>query len=159
MNTRFGTANYEEAFACDGSLRDLYVVSSSRSDWTAFLKFVRSSRHAYRFELNDVPAQLPSDAESLFPRSTDDFPLLQIDINGIRLNCRFYLENEIELDLDPREVADDAGVTSVLDFMSGLGRSVRKEVLMTAENVPTAVIFRYDPLTDKVSYVPPPFGH
>lgn len=156
MNTRFGTANYEEAFACDGSLRDLYVLSTSRSDWSAFLTFVKTSRYPHSFRLNGAPAPYPSDAVLLFPRRSDTGPLLQIDINGTRLSCHFFHEDEIELDLDPRDVADDAGANAILNFVSELGRSLGKEILITAENRPAAIIFRYDPSTDNVSYISPP---
>ena len=153
---RFTVDAYEEAFERDGSLRDLYVLSTSRDDWSAFLKFVSASQYANRFKLNDSPAPLPPDASSLFPRSGDNFPLLRIDVSGMGLNCHFYLENEIELDLDPREVQDDAKADAIVAFIAALGDALGKEVRMTSENGPDEAILRYDPSAKNVSYVPPP---
>jgi hypothetical protein len=76
-------------------------------------------------------------------------------VGGVTLNCHFFYEGEIELDVDPREVTDDARADAILTFMAELGQAMKKEVLMTAENVSDAVIFRYDPATGQISYLPP----
>jgi hypothetical protein len=63
---RFSKSNYEEAFECDGSLRDLYVLSTSLNDWHDFLTFVNSSRYRVSFRIGGAPAPTPSDATPLF---------------------------------------------------------------------------------------------
>jgi hypothetical protein len=146
---------YQEAFGCDGSHRDFYVRSTSLNDWHDFLKFVNSTRYRLSFQINGTPVRVPSDATSLF--SSDTQPLLQIDVAGVTLNCHFFLEAEIELDLDPQELTDahdDARADAILMFMAELGDALRKPVLMTAENAPDAVIFRYDPAAEQFTYEP-----
>lgn len=148
--------SYEEAFDCDGSLRDIYVVSISRDDWNKFLTLARSDEYRVSFWINGVPAPIPSDVKGVFYPEMNAGLLLEIDMSSVRLNCHFFLESELELDLDPREVNSDEKAEAVLTFMSQLGRALGKEVLMTAENAPAAVIFRYDPSADKVTYISPP---
>ena len=151
----FTKSNYEEAFECDGSRRDLYVRSTSLNDWHRFLKFVNSPRYRLSFQIDGAPSRMPSDATLLFSAGTR--PLLQILVAGVTLNCHFFLEDEIELDLDPEEltdVDDGARAAAVLGFMAELGEALRKPVLMTAENAPDAVIFRYDPATEQITYEP-----
>ena len=73
------------------------------------------------------------------------------------MNCHFFLEDELELDLDPEELTDDdddARADAIPMFMAELGEALRKPVLMTAENAPDAVIFRYDPATEQIAYEP-----
>lgn len=153
---RFSKSIYEEAFECDGSYRDLYVRSTSLNDWRDFLKFVNATRYRLSFQVNGTPAQMPSDATLLF--SADIHPLLQIHLGGVTLNCHFFFADEIELDLDPQELTDDdddAKADAILAFMAELGEALRKPVLMTVENAPDAVTFRYDPATEQITYEPP----
>jgi hypothetical protein len=153
---RFNKLVYEEAFECDGSYRDLYVRSTSLNDWHDFLKFVDATRYRLSFQIDGTPAQTPSDATLLF--TADTHPLLQIHLEGVTLHCHFFLVEEIELDLDPQELTDDhdgARADAILAFMAELGEALRKPVLMTAENAPDAVMFRYDPATEQITYEPP----
>jgi hypothetical protein len=59
MDRRFNSAAYEEAFEWDGSLRDVYVLSTSLNDWHEFLTFVKSSRHPHSLRINGALAALP----------------------------------------------------------------------------------------------------
>src|SRR5262245_63015363 len=152
MRRPFGVKSYVEAFAYDGSLRDIYILSISRKEWSKLLNLVKSDEFRTSFWINGETRPIPSDVNGLFYRQMDTALLLEIDVGGVKLNCHFFVENEIELDLDPRQVNSDEKVEAVLAFMSRLGRELEKEVLMTAENMRTVVIFRYDPSTDKVTY-------
>jgi hypothetical protein len=152
----FTKSIYEEAFGCDGSHRDLYVRSTSLDDWNDLLKLIDSPRYRRSFQIDGIPARIPSDVSTLF--STDTQPLLQIDLGGVTLNCHFFIEAEIELDLDPQEIAydhDGARADAILALMAEIGAALRKPVLMTAENAPDAVIFRYDSSAETITYESP----
>ena len=133
----FTKSIYEEAFVRDGSHRDLYVRSTSLNDWHDFLKFLNSTGYRLSLQTDGTPTRVPSDVTPLF--SADTPRLLQIYLGGITLNCHFFLEDEIELDLDPEELTDDdddSKADAILAFMVELGEALRKPVLMTAENAP-----------------------
>jgi hypothetical protein len=155
MDRRFSKAIYEEALESDGSLRDLYVLSTSLNDWHEFLRFVKSSRYPFSFHINSAPAPMPKDAAAALSISPNAKALLQIDLGGVALNCHFFHEADIELDIDPREIVDDAKVDAVLAFMTEMGKALKKEVRMTPENCPETIIFRYDPTDGSVGYIPP----
>jgi hypothetical protein len=151
----FTKSIYEEAFARDGSHRDLYVRSTSLNDCHDFLKFLNSTDYRLSLQTDGTPTRMPSDVTPLFSADTPRLP--QIYLGGITLNCHFFLEDEIELDLDPEELTDDdddSKADAILAFMVELGEALRKPVLMTAENAPDAVIFRFDPEAKQVTYEP-----
>jgi hypothetical protein len=69
----------------------------------------------------------------------------------INLNAHFFCEDEIEFDLDPRELLDDDDLAAILDFMRVIGRRLRKEVLVSVESLPRlSPELRYDPRDDEV---------
>ena len=53
------------------------------------------------------------------------------------------MEDEIELDIDPREVTSPTAVDRVLEFMERLGAHLARDVILTEENSPEHVWFRY----------------
>ena len=73
------------------------------------------------------------------------------------LNCHFFTEDEVEFDLDPREMKPEL-LGTLVDFFRLLGEATTKPVLLTMENMPEAVIMRFEPTTGKVEYVGSTFG-
>ena len=158
MTKRFSKAHYEEAFEVDGFLRDIYVLSTSLDDWDEFLKYVKSSSYPHSFGVNHTLAPMPQDARIALSLRHDAAPLLQIDLRGATLNCHFFHDADIELDLDPREIVDDTRADAVLAFMAEMSAALRKEVRLTEENSPERIIFQCEPKTGSVRYVAPDYG-
>jgi hypothetical protein len=125
-------------FAFDGALRDLYVQATSLKDWRNFLHFLRC-RQDVQYRLDGVDATLPCEVEGLF-EPKDKLRLVQINLSGILLNCHCFSEEEIELDLDPREVEDATKFEQLLRFMRELAEALLKPVFLTYENMKNAVI-------------------
>ena len=136
-------------FEWDGSWRDLYVLDASLDDWQRLLDYLRASNHGLTFK-RETEEPLPDRASDAFVGADDVRPLLQVDIGGVVLNCHFFTEDEIELDLDPREVETDASAASVFGFMRGIGRAVGKPVLLTPESMSGLPLITYDPATDEL---------
>jgi hypothetical protein len=156
MDRRFSKSIYQEAFEWDGSLRDLYALSTSVNDWHDFLRFVKSARYPFSFHIDSAPAPLPEDAAAALAIGSHAKALLQIDLGGVMLNCHFFHAADIELDIDPREVVDDAKAEAELSFMTELGNASKKEVRLTPENSPESIIFRFDPVAGRMHYLPAP---
>jgi len=97
---------------------------------------------------------MPERAEDIFRHSRDEQEavLLALRVGGGALHCHFC-EEEIEFDLEPREVTEPAHVDAFAEFMALLGRATGKPVLLTATNAPDAVMFRYSPASDAVEWV------
>jgi hypothetical protein len=145
----------DEAFHCDGSLRDLYVPDASMDLWHQLFTFLQ--RRSYRLSLyvDGTISELPGDVREVFALRDKATPLLSVEVEGVTLNCHFFVEKEIELDFDPRQIAGVSQANAILKFMLDLGRFLDKEVRMTEENAPDCVIFRFNVATQEIEYVSP----
>src|SRR5438094_9223626 len=94
----------ETEFEWDGSLRDLYILDADVEVWQRVVDTLRSSEYpcCYRVDGNECP--LPEDVEDIFKKRHEASFLLSIDAESILLNCHFFAEEEVEFDLDPREL-------------------------------------------------------
>jgi hypothetical protein len=79
---------------------------------------------------------------------------MSIEVDGILINCHFFTEQEIEFDIDPREITSEEKLSKVFEFMQRIGRLLQKEVIMTPENCQREIVFRYVPETNKIEYIP-----
>lgn len=62
-------------------------------------------------------------------------------VPGSKLSFRWDHEEEIELDLDPRQITESADADRVFEFITALGKRLRKEVHLTEENSPELVLY------------------
>lgn len=140
-----------EAFNEDGSLRDIYVKGASVADWERLYKFLVDGEFNLSYTRDAEPANLPSHAaETLQDRSSSHN--LMICIGDLTLNCHFFTQEEIELDIDPHEVRSQKELDLILGFMRNLGTVLAKEVILTGENSEDFVWFRYVPESDEMVY-------
>lgn len=146
--------DYKADFEWDGSLRDIYVLDTSLSHWQALLDLLHSG--TYKFSTyaygEEAPAPLPPSATNLFNRGIGH--LLCINLGPLVLNCHFFTEQEIEFDLDPREVKSQAEAEHLFAFMIHLGNLMNKEVVLTPENGQDSPIFRFLPSVGELQYIP-----
>jgi len=130
------------AFHQDGSLRDIYVQDAGIDAWEKFLAFVRSRTFGLSYTRDGDPSHLPSTATQALADISHAHPLA-IDLGGVALHCHFFTADEIELDVHPREVTSRSAVVKVLKFMEDLGKFLDQDVILTEENTPDHVWFRY----------------
>lgn len=71
--------------------------------------------------------------------------LLQVSAGDVYLNCHFFCEEEIEFDLDPRELRGEQDLQAVVAFMSTLANGTGKPAILTHENSQQAVILTIQP--------------
>jgi hypothetical protein len=147
------------AFEWDGSLRDIYVVDTDRGDWEQLLAFLPGSSWPWEFTIGDEPAVLPADVAALLSDQGaasphQNSPSLRVDVAGVILHCHFFWPDEIEFDLDPRQVVSAEKLSALTDFMATIGRLLDRSVILTPENLPDRPYFRFDPARQTVLYVP-----
>lgn len=130
------------AFHRDGSLRDIYVQNLTIEHWEKFLDFVQSSGYGFTYSLDGETAPLPSNAAELL-RDNCRPQFLAIDLGGVMVHAVAFVEYELELDIDPRQVTSPAAEDSVLDFMGRLGEALARDVILTEEASPEYVWYRY----------------
>jgi hypothetical protein len=61
--------------------------------------------------------------------------------------CHFFAPDEIEFDIQPREVNGPERLSAVAAFLRELASATRMPALLTMENMQTAVILRAHPAT------------
>ena len=65
----------------------------------------------------------------------------------------FFWVKEMEFDFDPREIVGEMKISGLLDFISGLGLALNKEVVLTPENLSKHPYFRFSPNKGIVDYL------
>jgi len=144
-------------FVPDGSLRDIYILGTDISDWQQVLDALRRSPFHISYQLEGVAADLPGRAEEIFAEwAHDRRPMLRFEVGGVILVSHFFATDEIEFDLRPEEVTGPDRLDPLLGFMRMLGELTGKTVVLTPENRPQSPIFRFDPSSSHVEYVPAP---
>lgn len=132
-------------FAFDGSWRDIYVLGTDMADWQRILDALRQADYDLAYFRENLPAELPAEAPQAFPLSGACDRLLAVRFAGVQANCHFFTPEEIEFDIDPREVQGQEQLDAVFGFMRCITDAVGKEAILTAENSPEIIIFRVRP--------------
>lgn len=136
----------------EGPLLDAYVCSTTVEDWQLAIDAVLSLGWATSYLEDGKPEAMPSVSE-IFARSELVVAAWSIHpVNDMRINCHFFVADEIEFDFCPRELVSQRHLDLVCDFISVLGRGIRKPVAVGIEssNPRPPPLMRYDPLTDRI---------
>ena len=62
---------------------------------------------------------------------------------------------EIEFDIDPREVNEETRFLRLIEFIRRVGNLLKKDVILSPENLPKYPILKYSPGDDKFKYFKP----
>lgn len=136
-------------FYRDGSLRDIYVSDMSSKSWATFLAALKEWGYVVRYTEDGIEASFPETFEVAFYRRQEVSTLLAIYFAGVQINCHFFNDWELELDLDPREFRGQEQLDALVVFMERIGRCVNRPVRLTAENDPDSLPYLvYDPVAD-----------
>jgi hypothetical protein len=95
---------------------------------------------------------LPTSAADAFPRTGECNRRLSVWFAEVLANCHFFTAEEIEFDIDPRDVKGQRELNALFDFMRCLAQATDKDVVLTAENMPEIVIFRISPGQAAIQY-------
>src|SRR5262245_30449355 len=105
-----------DEFAFDGSLRDIYVFGTSIADWQRMLDAFRSTGYTLTYFRADQPTGLPANAADAFPPPEECDRRLSVRFAGVLANCHFFTVEEIEFDIDPREVKGQQELNALFGF-------------------------------------------
>ncbi|WP_379546170.1 hypothetical protein ACFCW2_10265 [Qipengyuania sp. DSG2-2] len=145
-------------FEPDGSYRDILINEVTLVEWQAVIDAVRKNMPSFEYYAGSKLAEMPQDISRLFNLGPDeDRSDLYLDFGNGRIKCHFFSEDQIEFDIDPRDM-NAGSLPSLINFMTLLGTVVEKPVSLTHEAMPDAEILRYMPATGRVDYVGPAFG-
>jgi hypothetical protein len=138
-------------FDWDGSLRDIYIHATTINDWRAVYTILKQSPRTELW-LNGELAPLPDDCADFFAAGSELSAILRARLGTITAVFHFFTEEEIECDIDPRDVKSQVELDALLAFLKEIGDSVGKQSILTPENFRESVIFRYDPNSQMLRY-------
>lgn len=133
-----------------GTLPDVVVPGASVQDWQAVFDVVTSSRWTWEYRVGQEAAPLPSAAEALTYAAAEYRELWVYPAADVLVIFRLYAADQIDFDMDLRELQGQQGVDCVCDFLSVLGRRLGKFVLMCAEGDYKNPVLGFDPAVDHV---------
>ena len=135
-------------FTPDGSLRDIYVLNTRTEDWNSLIAGLAGS---------DLPVKISKpferledfDAAPVFEHVTNSSPVqMQVFLSEtIKAHSHFFTSNEVEFDLDPRQIKSKADVAGILKFMRTIGEILSSEVILTEESCQHDPILSFKPAT------------
>lgn len=125
----------EEIFFIDGSLRDILIRRTNIADWEGLLSYSFQNADMVSIKIDsEIKMCDKVTATKLFNLRERHTVTLSIVVFGITLNTHFFDENEIELDLDPREVITDVQIEHLEQFLVGLAIQLSKPINFYDEN-------------------------
>ena len=130
--------NIEWIFKKDGALRDIYVQNATISDWEKVVDLLNSEYKltygVYEDNLTDkidfgyVKTMFADETGELETKSAT------IDLSGIVVKCFFFLENQIEFDINPTEIKTESEFNKITDFMKSVSSKLEKQITLCGEN-------------------------
>ncbi|NRR34295.1 hypothetical protein HSX11_29415 [Oxalobacteraceae bacterium] len=139
MRPEFNT--HSDLWADDGSLRDVYIQDMQLQNWDRFDSLLRHHELAYSFD--GKPACFPG-SRAIFS-NREGGHLLSVMLGQVSVNCHFFVESQLELDISPREILGNAEHDAVLDFIEQLALGLELPADVTPENAEARPMLSYSP--------------
>ncbi|WP_433696952.1 hypothetical protein [Nocardiopsis sp. CA-288880] len=131
-----------------GSLPDLRVPDASVRDWQSFLELVVERGWRHRYTEGDAVVLLRPAHTAL---SRPGFSELRVwPSGGVLAIFRFYAPDEIDFDVDLRELQGQERLDVLCHFLTAIGRRLGKPVLMEPEGSRGHPVLGYDVRADRV---------
>ncbi|WAJ38471.1 hypothetical protein OU800_04325 [Pseudomonas sp. GOM7] len=131
----------KEEFQVDGSLRDIYVLGICIDAWSNLIKKLKHEHFQLKFMHGSFDRALPENFYEIKELQQTNPTILCIWLdNSIQVNCHFFMETEIELDISPREIKGLAEYITLTSFMKWLSSTLRKPAILTHEGSQDQVI-------------------
>ena len=140
----------KDAFQTDGSLRDIYVLNTAIMDWVRL--FDVCSMYDATLYCDGDPIPMILDPATVFQRSSEHSYYLKVLVEGVALHCHFFTVEEIEIDVDPKEIKSQPDLDVVLDVMGSIGRGLAKPVILTEEAAQDFVWIAFDPVENAFAF-------
>ncbi len=131
MNYNWENINW--IFKPDGSLRDIYIQNTSIEDWGKLIDLLNSEYSLKYFSESKI------DKDEVLKYLKDETGEVEcgtvsIEIENIKINCHFFLIEQIEFDIEPSEIKTKSDFEKVLSFMKLISSTLKKQITLTGEN-------------------------
>lgn len=136
-------------FEPDGSLLDIYVQETTLGDWLTLVDFLN---------MNYKVKYVPNSGEKLQDSINKDYitaylldttgelevTTVSVFADNLTFNCHFFLQDEIEFDVDPKEFKGQKDFETVIAFMTAVSKILNKEIILTPEGSPNIPLITLD---------------
>ncbi|SDI47737.1 hypothetical protein SAMN05192558_108167 [Actinokineospora alba] len=133
-----------------GHLPDVYVSSTTSEDWQRVVDLVRTSGMSYQCREDGRSVDLPAHVGAILDRQDATMELWVWPAPEVLAIFRFSSVDEIDFDVDLRELQGQDRLDVLCGFLRAIGREVGKPVLVVAEGSRYPLV-GYDPVADTVS--------
>lgn len=138
-------------FEPEGALRDIYVRGATIEDWRAVFDMLRRT-YDLEFLVDSDPRALPTTVDEAFAIQVTASPVLRFCVGGIVVISHFFIAEEIDFEIDPREVTSQASLDELLGFLRRVGDTVGKAVILTYESSEQRPFITYEPSRREFQY-------
>lgn len=133
-----------------GALPDLHVADVSVAEWQQVFNLVESSDWPFEFRRDMVAQSLPSAREAFESAREVGVDLCVWFGPGALAIFRMYSPEQIDFDVDLRELQGQDRLNDLCRFLGRLGRLLDRPVLMDAEGQWGYPVLGFDPAVDRV---------
>lgn len=134
-----------------GSLPDVCVPDATAEDWQSVIDLVQAAGWGFEYSVGEDVLPVPR-AEEVLSRSADaEQPYLRVcPASGMTAIFRFHAAEEIDFDVDLRELQGQERLDVFCDYLSAIGRHLGKPVLMHPETDHGYPVLGFDVEADRV---------
>lgn len=134
-----------------GSLPDVRVPDASVEDWQAVLDLVVEQGWKQQYSEGESMLETPPAAVVLSRPAGAACPNLEVwPADGVLAIFRFYSDEEIDFDVDLRELQGQERLDAFCDVLRQIGRRLGKPVLMEPEGCYGHPVLGFDAEADRV---------
>ncbi|MGH7975323.1 MAG: hypothetical protein ACREDS_08215 [Limisphaerales bacterium] len=142
-------------FAPDGALRDIYILGTNVEHWKKLFEILKSfSDLEYCLDGDIQP--IPSSVDEIFAIRATASPLIRFRRADVNVICHFFCIEQIEFDVDPREVSSATAFDGLTSLLKLLGDELDKRVIMSYESEEQHPFLIYEPSKKEFDYFPCP---
>jgi hypothetical protein len=136
-----------KVYFLDGSLRDIYVHNTTKSDWQLWADFVNAnyetSFYIYENEVEEKTIAL-SKIFDYWDGLREYLSTATVYLDHIQINVHFFVGEEIENDISPKEIHSIDDHNRLINYMTRLSKVLDKVVVLTPENQANFVLISVD---------------
>ncbi|WP_149823493.1 hypothetical protein [Streptomyces tailanensis] len=135
-----------------GALPDVRVPDTSAEDWQALLDLVGERDWKHRYSEGDTTLPVKPRAKAVLARPAGaECPELRVHLStDVLAIFRFHATEEIDFDVDLREIQGQERLDEFCGFLRDVGRRLGKPVLMDPEGDHGHPVLGFDPEVDRV---------
>jgi hypothetical protein len=120
-------------FVFDGALIDILVLDADEVAWESFLTSLKSGPFEIACYRDGEQITTPESVAWVMKEREQASLMLSVLVDGLTANCHFFGGSEIELDIDPQDVANEAAFEAVLKLMRFVAHATALVVVATPE--------------------------